>query len=336
MCIAENVKMENWIPVVLCVIYFVFVFLFLFFKSDFKKHIDKKCKYEICVYFLSGTLLFASYKKSLEPGPGDKANLIRKFNKRYFWDTLLIAVFFLFKCLLPNEQLDKVKDWWPFVICIYLIGFYAFSRVNEVFFAFIRDARDKLDFSKNDSEKESSDLKFYERIKLAMVSYLELIFLYGILQFILSIYGCGLDDGNKWIANIWDSVYFSGITIATVGYGDLHPISGFSKFLAVYEVINGVVLIVVSFTIYVSRSISDNEYREKNDGETAKELLAELMVDLIKNKPDVFSEAFESVGLANAITEGRKNDFVSEEEVFSVLIRAVQEHQKRNLRKTQS
>lgn len=54
-----------------------------------------------------------------------------------------------------------------------------------------------------------------------------------------------------------------------------------------------------------------------------KELLTEVMVDLIKNKREVLHEimleALEEVGLANAIMEGRENDFVSEDEIFSIL-----------------
>jgi hypothetical protein len=59
------------------------------------------------------------------------------------------------------------------------------------------------------------------------------------------------------------------------------------------------------------------------DDEKTKELLTEIMVDLIKNKREVLHEimldALEEVALANAITEGRNDDFVSENEIFSIL-----------------
>ena len=59
--------------------------------------------------------------------------------------------------------------------------------------------------------------------------------------------------------------------------------------------------------------------------EKTKELLTEIMVELIKTKREVFHEiileALEEVGLANAIIEGRKNDFVAEEKIFSLLDR---------------
>ena len=52
-----------------------------------------------------------------------------------------------------------------------------------------------------------------------------------------------------------------------------------------------------------------------------KELLKEVMVEIIVEKRDFFYdmmlEGMEEIGLASAITEGRKNDFVSEESIFS-------------------
>ncbi len=57
--------------------------------------------------------------------------------------------------------------------------------------------------------------------------------------------------------------------------------------------------------------------------EKTKELLTEVMIELIKTRRDIFHEiileALEEVGLANAIIEGRKNDFVSEEKIFALL-----------------
>lgn len=62
--------------------------------------------------------------------------------------------------------------------------------------------------------------------------------------------------------------------------------------------------------------------------EKTKELLTEVMIELLRSKRDlirdILLEALEEVGLANAIAEGRKNEFVSEEEIFSILDREVE------------
>ena len=57
--------------------------------------------------------------------------------------------------------------------------------------------------------------------------------------------------------------------------------------------------------------------------EKTKELLTEVLVEMIQQKRGVFHEIFlealEAVGLANAIATGRKNEFVSEGEIMNIL-----------------
>ncbi len=55
--------------------------------------------------------------------------------------------------------------------------------------------------------------------------------------------------------------------------------------------------------------------------EKTKELLTEVIIEMIKQKREIFYEiileALKEVGLANAITEGRKDKFVNEERINS-------------------
>jgi hypothetical protein len=44
--------------------------------------------------------------------------------------------------------------------------------------------------------------------------------------------------------NCWDAVYFSIITMTSLGYGDIHPI-GFGRFIASVEVLSGIILVAV-------------------------------------------------------------------------------------------
>ncbi|ANV83882.1 hypothetical protein AWQ21_05490 [Picosynechococcus sp. PCC 7003] len=59
------------------------------------------------------------------------------------------------------------------------------------------------------------------------------------------------------------------------------------------------------------------------DDSKTKELLTEIVIDLLQNRQEVIREilldALEEVGLGKAIIEGRQNDFVSEEEIFTLL-----------------
>ncbi len=128
-----------------------------------------------------------------------------------------------------------------------------------MFVAFLKDAVSHLQ-----PKKHASSLKYYERIPLAAKSYLELIILYGVLAFILHYFyqtlSCGASDPSCCDITVWQTIYYSGVTITTLGYGDISPIDWSAQLLAIYEVINGFSLIVVSFTVYVSRSIAAGEY----------------------------------------------------------------------------
>ncbi len=54
-----------------------------------------------------------------------------------------------------------------------------------------------------------------------------------------------------------------------------------------------------------------------------KELLKDVMIELIKEKQglfiDLMMEVIEEIGLANAIKEGRQNNFVSEDRITAIL-----------------
>lgn len=57
--------------------------------------------------------------------------------------------------------------------------------------------------------------------------------------------------------------------------------------------------------------------------EKFKEMIKEILVEMIKEKRDLFYElvleAIEEVGVAKAITEGREDNFVSEDRILAIL-----------------
>jgi len=59
------------------------------------------------------------------------------------------------------------------------------------------------------------------------------------------------------------------------------------------------------------------------DEKQTKELLKTVLIELFEEQPNVFAgifwEALEDVGLARAIREGRRNDFVDEDQIFAIL-----------------
>lgn len=51
----------------------------------------------------------------------------------------------------------------------------------------------------------------------------------------------------------WRMFYFSAITITTIGYGDIHPISNIARFFVAVEAISGIVFVGLFFNAIVQR-----------------------------------------------------------------------------------
>lgn len=60
--------------------------------------------------------------------------------------------------------------------------------------------------------------------------------------------------------SLWDFFYYSAVTITTLGYGDIRPISGIARLLSVIEVLIGIALLA----IYVGVTISVLNSRRRN------------------------------------------------------------------------
>lgn len=137
------------------------------------------------------------------------------------------------------------------------------SRCSEILYAFLIDAYDKISASDKLSDSalpsakawwhlEIGDepIQMHHRMVLALRSYIELILNFSVLYFLLPI--------EQWKElkdplTVIDTLYFSGVTITTLGYGDITPTGWFPKFLSVYEVFCGFTLLVVCFAVYLSK-----------------------------------------------------------------------------------
>jgi voltage-gated potassium channel len=211
----------------------------------------RKDKKSILFFLLSPTFFIAAFTKDKKETKEDVRKFLIRRNWQYFCIAPLLALTIYAIRLIAG---CGIAQW-----LITLGGLYAFSRVNEIFIAFVKDATSHLR-----KMEHSSNLKYYERIPLAMRSYIELIILYGVIAFVLhSLFhsmSCG-DDSANCALNMWQAIYYSGVTITTLGYGEITPNDFMSQLIAIYEVINGFSLIVVSFAVYVSRSVSSEEYK---------------------------------------------------------------------------
>ncbi len=114
---------------------------------------------------------------------------------------------------------------------------YAWWRVNEVVYAFYNDALSRV---------KRSNLTNTDRIRMAMRSYFGLAFNFAIAYYFIPVDGLF----NEPIGNFWQAFYFSGVTLATLGYGDMYPIHDLSRLLALYEVFAGILILAVAIATY--------------------------------------------------------------------------------------
>lgn len=64
----------------------------------------------------------------------------------------------------------------------------------------------------------------------------------------------------KWL----DAIYFSVITITTVGYGDIHPNSDITKLFTIFYVLFGVGIIAASLNIIVKIAAQREQQRRSS------------------------------------------------------------------------
>ena len=201
-------------------------------------------------FFLAKLLKYRFKKK--------KYTVIRLLNWVYFLFSFFSFGYLLFLHIKDGSALntfDRVLVWVWSVLLL--------SRCSEVFYAFLIDAYDKVKENNitngySASEKyhwfvrqfHNEKIEMHHRLALAFRSYIELVINFGILY--------SIQPSEYWKANaqpedIVNALYFSGVTITTLGYGDITPIHWFPQFLTVYEVLCGFSLIVVCLAVYLSK-----------------------------------------------------------------------------------
>ncbi|EKP0300689.1 potassium channel family protein [Aeromonas veronii] len=210
-------------------------------------------------WFFTPTYKYAEYCKNALINQGasstELSSALKKYNTRYFISSLTICLAVQLLSTLESllfpvdgfESLPVIKYiYWLMVTLV--VWSFLLSRAIEITKAFLGDAIDKLN-----GELPNSDLRYGERLKLALTSYIELIINFGTLYFLMP--ACFFKDFHKF-NSVLEAIYFSGVTITTIGYGDISPNIWFLQLLTVFEVLSGFSLIVVCFTIYSSLALS--------------------------------------------------------------------------------
>ncbi len=191
-----------------------------------------------------GWLLLAPTRKIIDlrkvrvrDDPMYRGNTLRRWNLRLFYSEIVVcaALMLLFRGE-PSSHLNFSGG---------VLVLYAWSRINEIAYAFYRDPL---------SQSKESDLTANDRIRMAMRSYFGLGFNFAVLYYFLPITGLFKVGEQSHLGSFAESVYYSGVTLATLGYGDVVPTYWVSRLLALYEVFTGILIIAVAVATYVGRT----------------------------------------------------------------------------------
>lgn len=166
-----------------------------------------------------------------------KVELTNFVNKFYLYASSLITILIFF-----------LRDSIPKII-IYIILLYSFSRINDLFIAFVIDAKEKL----NEGCRHIEETKYSRRINLAIKSYFNLIIDYSTIYYILNnILSSEHTFFDKHFNSILDSLYFSAATITSLGDSTIQINHIFIKALSIYEVFFGMIIVIFTIVIYMN------------------------------------------------------------------------------------
>jgi len=134
----------------------------------------------------------------------------------------------------------------PFDLGYIVLWLFPFSRVNELGLAFYRDA-----FQRFEAPLSATKITPVKRLQFLVLSYFEVAMQFGILFFCLP-------NGffSQDFSSIIEALYFSAMTITTVGYGDIVPRKPLSQLACMYEVAIGFVLLIFALGSYLTTSTS--------------------------------------------------------------------------------
>ncbi|NFP92062.1 hypothetical protein [Clostridium sporogenes] len=200
-------------------------------------------KNNIIFSVLSPTYFIYRIKKNKICAVSEKQNLTDKINKNYLIVSIIINI------LMLNTKLN-----------FYLYGlilYYCVSRINHVLITYTIDIKDKLtDLEEssyiNSNETSTSNIRL-RRITLAVRSYINVVLDFASVYFIINNYfNFDINMFSEKFESIMDAIYFSFTNIFTSSYNGPMPLNIFIKYLTIYEVLIGMIIIIFNLAIYMS------------------------------------------------------------------------------------
>ncbi|WP_082160915.1 MULTISPECIES: potassium channel family protein [Burkholderia] len=204
--------------------------------------------YRNLFWIISPTYKIAERNKRIKLAEDSTGKLltegIKRYNHYYLLTSVALAISYGILLGANRHNLEQLK--FIRLVSAALIGYIITSRAIEIFTSFLLDATEKLN-----GRRSSSNLGFGDRLRLALNSYLEIMIGFGVIYYLAP---------NTFFShefkNIVEAIYFSAVTMTTVGYGDYYPQHWTSQLLVILQIFCSLTLALVCFTVYTTLALA--------------------------------------------------------------------------------
>lgn len=166
------------------------------------------------------------------------------WKKGYMYQSMAIEFYVLFKTALPLIFLGL--GWYTSIICI---GIIAYQLLETLFYI------STLLFVADELVKPKS---YRRSVLLLIVDYFQITFAFALIY-------AGFHLLNAKATTIMDHIYFSFVTSATIGFGDIYPECTFGKTIVCIHSVFFFVFVVLFINHFASRVVTRDFYDIEKD-----------------------------------------------------------------------
>ena len=146
-----------------------------------------------------------------------------------YWSILLWCVPYLVYLLVLFEI--KHMFWW----------LHAYSLIMVVMYVKIIS---------NHKINRAFSLNPFDFVKIELIAFFNVVVFFGLAFFFVSKVTAGLF--NRENISLFDFIYYSFVTVATLGYGDIYPVGWYGKFLAIVELCFGLWFVITVIPVAIA------------------------------------------------------------------------------------
>lgn len=176
------------------------------------------------------------------------------------WRRLALAVLTFIPVILSTVRLSQIrKPMWP--VMLLMLGIIVFTVLSNTssnrvlhgihwgfLAAFFALTAARL-FSYLQNSRSVSQAQLYTAVSIYLLLGATWAALYGVME---SLHPGSFQFGGQLTDRQSDFIYFSLVTLSTIGYGDIVPLTGEARMLAALEGVTGVLYIAITVAILVS------------------------------------------------------------------------------------